>query len=123
MDDDAPMYDPAEAACAELDGPDIAHRIWVTRDGNHIPVARMTDQHIRNCLKTIPRTTEWYEVLSEELAARKVLNSVPYKPIELERQTRRLMRTWSADRDLCLAAAAAQLTVARLCQAGILKRA
>lgn len=121
--DDEPMYDPSEAACAELDGPDITNHIWVTRDGTRVPVSRMTDQHIKNCLRTLHPTEDWYEVFNQELAARSALASVPYKPIDLERQTHRLMRTWSADRDLCLAAAAAQLTVAKLCRAGILKRA
>lgn len=50
--------------------------IWVTKEGKEIPIVEMTVPHIKNCMKMVGESSEWYEIFKSELNRRnKILAS------------------------------------------------
>ena len=56
-------------------GGDIENKIWMTTDGDEIPVGELEDDHIRNIIKWLKfsdhyERDEWIELLEEEIEKR-----------------------------------------------------
>ena len=53
-------------------------RVWITRDGTPVPLNRMTESHIVNCIRKIERSRNWRKAWLE--------------PLRLELEIRSLLR-------------------------------
>ena len=49
---------------------------WVTRDGTHIKVGDITDNHLENLLNYLPKDTVWHNVFSCEKLYRKLSKQI-----------------------------------------------
>ena len=48
----------------------IPSNVWRTKDGRKIPIVKMTDSHIKNCMRIVGEDDGWYWVFQKELNRR-----------------------------------------------------
>lgn len=58
--------------------PATKNPVWTTKNGTKIPVSKMTDDHIKNCMSMVGMDDIWYEVFDAELK-RRITNAEKFK--------------------------------------------
>lgn len=56
---------------SEMDYP-FGKPVWVTRDGQRIPLGEMTEAHILNCMRIVGEDCPWYWAFQKEIERRKM---------------------------------------------------